>query len=185
MSNCACTVDVVLDEYLATFSAKTRACYASDLAPARDVFGGRPAGAITKADIEQLRIDLVGTRKTNGPGRGGLRSQRSIGSTATRLWAALGAHLNAGKGRRDSTVYVISAIGTPLVKIGQAVDVAHRLQNLQSGSPVPLVVLGTFEGLDGRDLERALHAELAASRHHGEWFDLGANPLAVVRALVS
>lgn len=88
--------------------------------------------------------------------------------------------------RRNSAVaYVIAADGSPLVKIGQAVDVAHRLMNLQSGSPVRLYVLATFEGRDGRALERQLHRELAHARKHGEWFDLGADPLAVVTALVA
>lgn len=87
--------------------------------------------------------------------------------------------------RRAAVVYLIAADSSGLVKIGQAVDVPHRLMNLQSGSPVRLYLLATFEGHDGRELEKHLHRELAAQRQHGEWFDLGVDPLAVVSALVA
>lgn len=179
-------MDAVLDRYLRTpsFSAKTRVDYASNLMPVREVLGHRLAREITEADVDDLCSLMARMAKTSGPGKGNLKSRRSIQLTVGRLWAALAAHGVGESATRGSTVYVIGADGVSLVKIGRAVNVAHRLQNLQSGSPVKLILLGVFEGRDGRVLERSLHTELAPARRHGEWFDLGPDPLAVVNALV-
>lgn len=184
--SCSCTVNEVLDRYLRTpsFAPKTRVLYASNLVPVREVMGGRLAREITEADVDDLCALMTRMAKTSGPGKGDLKSRRSIQLTAGRLWAALAAHGVGESANRASTVYVIAADGVSLVKIGRAVNVAHRLQNLQSGSPVRLSLLGVFEGRDGRVLERSLHLELAPARKHGEWFDLGPDPLAVVNALV-
>ncbi|RSS59816.1 GIY-YIG nuclease family protein [Streptomyces sp. WAC01280] len=64
--------------------------------------------------------------------------------------------------------YLIGAEGSPLVKIGVAVDPAKRLATLQVGSPARLAILWTVLG----DMERALHRSFSAYRVHGEWFDL-------------
>lgn len=183
---CCCTVDEMLDRYLAApgFSAKTRVDYTSNLTPVREVLGARPVTSIRDADVEALIARMAASVKTNGPGKGGPVSARSISLTVGRLRAALAAHNGAAARARGFQVYVIGAEGSPLVKIGRAVDVPHRLQNLQSGSPVKLTLLGVFSGPDGRALEHSLHVELAAARRHGEWFDLGPDPLAVVNALV-
>lgn len=175
-----------MDRYLRTpsFSDKTRVDYASNLVPVREVMGDRLAREITEANVDDLCRVMARMAKTSGPGKGGLKSGRSIRLTANRLWAALAAHGVGESAIRGSTVYVIGADGVSLVKIGRAVDVAHRLQNLQSGSPVKLRLLGVYAGIDGRILERSLHTELAPARRHGEWFDLGPDPLAVVNALV-
>ncbi|XXZ47421.1 GIY-YIG nuclease family protein (plasmid) [Streptomyces cavourensis] len=75
-------------------------------------------------------------------------------------------------------VYVIAADGSPLVKIGWTSNPSRRIADLQSGSPLALRLLGTFEG--NAALEAALHTHFAEHRVRGEWFDLGDNPLAVV-----
>lgn len=184
--DCYCTVEDIVSRYLATagFSTKTRVDYTSNLTPVREAFGPRPVTSITEDDIEALRLRMAGSVKTNGPGKGGPVSARSITLTIARLRAALAVHDGRAARARGFKVYVIAADGSPLVKIGRAVDVPHRLQNLQSGSPVKLTLLGVFDGPDGRALEHSLHVELAAARRHGEWFDLGPDPLAVVNALV-
>jgi hypothetical protein len=59
--------------------------------------------------------------------------------------------------------------GGDLVKIGfTAGDVAKRIANLQTGSPVPLTILRVVVG-DER-VERALHSRFAPHRQRGEWF---------------
>ncbi|MET9568494.1 GIY-YIG nuclease family protein [Streptomyces virginiae] len=73
---------------------------------------------------------------------------------------------------------MIAADGSPLVKIGWTTDPNRRIADLQSGSPLALRVLGTFEG--NAELEAALQAHFADQRVRGEWFDLGAEPLKVV-----
>ncbi|MFJ9690356.1 GIY-YIG nuclease family protein [Streptomyces bacillaris] len=80
-------------------------------------------------------------------------------------------------------VYVIGSPGSHFVKIGFSKTPQKRLSTLQIGSPVPLTLLATFEG--GRDLETSLHRHFASRRRHGEWFELGANPLEAVGAAAS
>jgi hypothetical protein len=79
-------------------------------------------------------------------------------------------------------VYVVGGPGSPLVKIGRSRNVSRRLADLQRMSPVVLAVLGVFHG--GSDLEAALHRRFRHQRAHGEWFDLGNDPLAAVQAAV-
>jgi len=69
-------------------------------------------------------------------------------------------------------VYFIQAESGGLIKVGTALDPLVRLVNLQSGSPLRLVVLGCLRG--GRTLERALHREFADHRRHFEWFEANA-----------
>jgi hypothetical protein len=83
-----------------------------------------------------------------------------------------------------SFVYVIGPSSTgdvarTLVKIGVTVDVRQRLQAFQCGSPVLLSVLWAVPG--EQPLERWLHAALHGRREHGEWFDLGPDPVKIVR----
>ncbi|MFH8692634.1 GIY-YIG nuclease family protein [Streptomyces anulatus] len=80
-------------------------------------------------------------------------------------------------------VYVIGSPGSHFVKIGFSKTPQKRLSTLQIGSPVPLTLLATFEG--GRDLETSLHRHFASCRRHGEWFELGADPLEAVGAAAS
>jgi excisionase family DNA binding protein len=78
------------------------------------------------------------------------------------------------KTARDESgfVYFIQAESGGLIKIGTALDPLVRLVNLQSGSPLRLVVLGCLRG--GRTLERALHREFANHHRHFEWFEANA-----------
>lgn len=81
-------------------------------------------------------------------------------------------------------VYVIgSATGNGLVKVGRTNDVRKRLTYLQTGSPAVLEVLWTTPG--GSRLEAYLHDALSAHRKHGEWFDLGPDPVPVVTEMVA
>lgn len=66
------------------------------------------------------------------------------------------------------------------VKIGWATDPVKRLRECQTGSPVILKLLWTVEVEWPVQLERALHSEFALSRHHGEWFDLGDDPVPTI-----
>lgn len=58
--------------------------------------------------------------------------------------------------------------GGDLVKIGMAEDVPARVARMQTGSPIPLRLLGYVPG--GRDVERALHRRFRDLRVRGEWF---------------
>lgn len=76
-------------------------------------------------------------------------------------------------------VYLIgSALSRP-VKIGVAANVQSRLDELRTGSPVPLHIMWKTRG--DRDLEYSLHEYFAPYRIHGEWFDFGdEDPAALV-----
>ena len=66
-------------------------------------------------------------------------------------------------------VYFIGPEDGP-IKIGSSGDPARRVKTLQSGSPVPLALLGSFKSKDCVAEEKALHRRFAGSRLHGEWF---------------
>ena len=76
-------------------------------------------------------------------------------------------------------VYLIgSALSRP-AKIGVAGNVQSRLDELRTGSPVPLHIMWKTRG--DRDLEYSLHEYFAPYRIHGEWFDFGEeDPAALV-----
>lgn len=78
----------------------------------------------------------------------------------------------------DAYTYFIGADRGP-VKIGRTTDLDRRLAELQSGSPVPLRVLGAvaldrlrrYDRGDPPTFEALCHRVLAEHRLHGEWFD--------------
>ncbi len=88
---------------------------------------------------------------------------------------------------RDSCyVYFIRADiqPTPMVKIGHTtVDVHKRLNALQLGSPVELVMLGWVEAL--RQLEVDLHLKFKHLHSHREWFRLEADLIEEISSLLS
>lgn len=79
-------------------------------------------------------------------------------------------------------VYIIGSSGSPLVKIGRTTNLTQRLAAIQRMSPVPLVVLCTYDG--GSAVETAMHRHFKDRRTHGEWFDLGDDPVAATQAAI-
>jgi hypothetical protein len=67
------------------------------------------------------------------------------------------------------------------IKIGVAIDPAKRLNAMQMHSPHEMIIVGTCAG--ARELEQALHAEFAAYRIRGEWFERTENLMHRVQAL--
>ena len=67
-------------------------------------------------------------------------------------------------------VYIVSAKGLDLVKIGFSQTPHSRLNTLQTGSPVELELFATWRGTEGD--ERELHSILAEFRTMREWFSL-------------
>jgi hypothetical protein len=65
-------------------------------------------------------------------------------------------------------VYLIQAGESGAIKIGSANNVSRRLQMLQTGSPIPLLILHVFDG--GKAEEKSLHAKFSQYRLCGEWF---------------
>jgi hypothetical protein len=89
-------------------------------------------------------------------------------------------HAAARKPKTPST-YLISAEGSPLVKIGFTTGKPKaRMGDLQTGVPMKLSLLWCTEG----DYEDDLHARFAEYRVIGEWFDLTplGDPVEVVSA---
>lgn len=84
---------------------------------------------------------------------------------------------------RPEHVYLIGSPDSPLVKIGWSDNPERRLRDLQAGSPVPLQLLAVFDG--GHVIEAELHCRFADRRMHGEWFDLGPDPVEAVRPFVT
>jgi hypothetical protein len=79
-----------------------------------------------------------------------------------------------------SMIYFIgSDIGA--IKIGRAIRPKVRLRQLQSGSPIPLMILATTPG--GVDEEKAYHDRFRKQRIRGEWFERSAELLAEIRRL--
>ncbi len=67
-------------------------------------------------------------------------------------------------------IYFIEAIGVGNIKIGftDHDDAVVRMAQLQTGSPVPLRLLGTIPG--SLEDEKDLHRSFASARVTGEWF---------------
>jgi hypothetical protein len=71
-------------------------------------------------------------------------------------------------------------------KVGISDKPAKRLKQVQTGSPVPLVVAFAFRVWDrpfAKMAEHAFHASHSTCRMHGEWFDLA--PADALGGLVS
>jgi hypothetical protein len=66
-------------------------------------------------------------------------------------------------------VYVLR--GGDKVKVGRATDPVGRIADLQTGSPVPLMIAWRIETPDAKRLEAALHRRYAEHRALGEWFE--------------
>lgn len=80
----------------------------------------------------------------------------------------------------DGYVYFVQGMAGGLIKIGHALNVTKRLAELQTGSPVWLLVLATIAGSPVD--ERAFHRRFQHLRHHGEWFTPAHDLLAVIEA---
>lgn len=68
------------------------------------------------------------------------------------------------------TVYFLAQEGVDdaLIKIGYSADHVRRASTIGTTSPTPVKVIATIDG--GKETEKLIHAQLADSRHHGEWF---------------
>lgn len=110
-----------------------------------------------------------------------IRNQQAAERAEARLGDPLGHRRSAVKVRerrrhlRESSVGVVYFIHAPTVarvKIGFTSlhrEIAGRLSSLQTGSPVPLVLLGCAEAT--REHERRAHRAWHEQHSHGEWFD--------------
>lgn len=83
---------------------------------------------------------------------------------------------------RGPVVYFVGTCAhiSRLVKIGQTLTLQARLDQLRNGSPVPLHLLAVVRNYG--KTEGALHGTFADVRAHGEWFDLGDDPLSTIAA---
>lgn len=76
-------------------------------------------------------------------------------------------------------IYLAHAASVNLIKIGVATDPVVRVGDLDSISPVPIVLLGSWPGILAD--ERALHARFAHLRCRSEWFYAAPDLLDFVR----
>jgi hypothetical protein len=66
-------------------------------------------------------------------------------------------------------VYFVRDDANGRIKISTALNPLARLRDLQTGSSVPLRLLGMYPG--GREAEQSAHQTWASRRLAGEWFD--------------
>lgn len=119
----------------------------------------------TPADFERLSGDrLRVVKKAWGLPR---RTSRLLVVSESGVAKILSA-TNKFRDRPTPVVYFVQCLHRRDIKIGVAVDVQRRLQNLVTQSGRTLVLLATTGG--GRDRERSLHRKFATSRIVGEWF---------------
>lgn len=74
------------------------------------------------------------------------------------------------RGREVGYTYIYFVRARTRVKIGLAVDPKERFKDLQVGSGERLTFMGAIAG--HKTLEPLIHQRFAASRTHGEWFEL-------------
>lgn len=82
----------------------------------------------------------------------------------------------------DGIDYIYAVAGAGKIKIGITKAPEKRLSSLQTGSPVPLEMLGYIVG--NKNLEDAIHNYLSEHRSHGEWFDVKPKTTQVVDLIV-
>lgn len=73
------------------------------------------------------------------------------------------------KKKTERIYFIQSELGGP-IKIGCTNNLEKRLCDLQAGSPLKLILLGTIYG--GYEKEENLHKRFGKHRIHGEWFNL-------------
>jgi hypothetical protein len=74
--------------------------------------------------------------------------------------------------------YIVGAIGQGVVKIGRTGgEPRTRMSTMQTGSPVPLVLLATLPHPRWEDV---LHHHYAEQRQQGEWFTLSLDDVAAI-----
>lgn len=78
-----------------------------------------------------------------------------------------------------ASVYFVQQSPDGPIKIGATRSVVKRLKTLQTGSHVPLTVLGVVPG--GFELESDLHRQLMDYQLEGEWFSPTPEVMAVVK----
>ena len=69
-------------------------------------------------------------------------------------------------------VYLVWAKGSQMVKVGVSANPAHRVKEMQVGSPLKLVILRIVEEEDAKGLEARLHGYFKKYHSHGEWFEV-------------
>lgn len=75
------------------------------------------------------------------------------------------------KGERLGWVYFLETSAAGPIKIGWAKDPIKRANQLQTGHPEELTLIGVLPG--SRHLEGNLHQRLSIGRLSGEWFERG------------
>lgn len=116
------------------------------------------APALTAAVIAQAILQWQANR---------LRRQEHHLLEAMRNWSLEGEPVGTPNKRNEGVYFVQGASGGP-IKIGYSTDVAKRIGDLQTGSPLPLCLLAVADG--GLDYETYLHRAFEDERTHGEWF---------------
>ncbi|MFM5938141.1 MAG: GIY-YIG nuclease family protein [Dolichospermum sp.] len=69
-------------------------------------------------------------------------------------------------------IYLAQASQTQWCKIGMSKQPYKRMQSLQTGSPLEIILIHRIYTLDAIALEKSLHEYFDAYRVRGEWFDL-------------
>lgn len=83
----------------------------------------------------------------------------------------------------QSFIYFIqSTMGGP-IKIGKAINPIKRLEQLQTGYPEPLQIIGVTPGTV--EEEKNLHHKFLSLRLHGEWFNPGPELIDFIKSINS
>lgn len=76
-------------------------------------------------------------------------------------------------------VYFVCAVNMGMVKIGQSRRLAHRIREMQVGSPDKLVLGAAMKSVSG--IEGVMHRQFADIRSHGEWFHVDEGLVSMMR----
>ena len=72
----------------------------------------------------------------------------------------------------SSCIYCVWAVGSTMFKIGIASRPFARVKQMQTGSPLQLIVSRAHRSDDAKFLEARMHEAFSKYRSHGEWFDV-------------
>lgn len=67
-------------------------------------------------------------------------------------------------------VYLLRIVDTDYFKVGISTNLHQRLDDIQSGMPLSVALVRSFEQENAREVERTIHQILDKYRIRGEWF---------------
>jgi hypothetical protein len=85
---------------------------------------------------------------------------------------------------QSAVYFILAEEPRPLVKIGYSEHIFTRFDSIQASCPVRLILYGFMVHVSARQIEQALHEQLARFHSHAEWFNRTDEVWSIINAYV-